>query len=188
MFKKLLSVLLTLMLLLFTFPVGLCETGSRIEIRFDYTRMSTMASNQFAIWVEDAESNLVKTIYVTGFTGSHRGYRNRDMSLPQWVNSANPEAMTDEEIDGISGATPSPGTLTYIWDLSDDRGETLMEGVYHIYVEGSLFWESEVLYSTEIELGQAALGSFEVSMDRNHPERPDNEEMLSNVGIEMVAG
>ena len=186
MLKRILSIAMVSMLFLCMLALGCCEGTAQIKIQFDYQHMHTIASNQFAVWVEDAEGNLVKTLYVTGFTGSRRGYRNRDMSLPKWVGVANPEEMSDEEIDGISGATPSQGTLAYTWALTTDRGETVMDGVYHVYVEGALFWESEVLFSAGIDLSQLAPGGLEVSVDRNNPEQSDNEDMLTNVEIEIL--
>lgn len=186
MLKRILSIAMVSMLFLCMLAVGCCEGTAQIQIQFDYQHMPTIASNQFAVWVEDAEGNLVKTLYVTGFTGSRRGYRNRDISLPKWVGVANPEEMSDEEIDGISGATPSQGTLAYTWDLTNDRGETVMDGVYHVYVEGALFWESEVLFSASIDLSQLAPGGLEVSVGRNNPEQSDNEDMLTNVEIEIL--
>ena len=81
---------------------------SGIEITFTYQRGTTIASNQLAVWVEDEEGAVVKTLLVTDFTAGRRGYRNRTMSLPVWVASADPESMTNQEIDVLSAATPRP--------------------------------------------------------------------------------
>lgn len=49
---------------------------NKIEISFDYTRMSTHASNQIAVWVEDKSGQLIKTIYVSDFTAVYiKGHR-----------------------------------------------------------------------------------------------------------------
>ena len=51
-----------------------------VSIDFDYMRMSGKASNQFAVWIEDTESNVVKTIYATDFTAERRGYSTSNYS------------------------------------------------------------------------------------------------------------
>ena len=55
---------------------------SEIAITFDYTRGTTIASNQTAIWIEDANGTIVKMLYVSNFTATRRGYENRDILKP----------------------------------------------------------------------------------------------------------
>ncbi|MCD8029788.1 MAG: DUF2271 domain-containing protein [Bacteroides sp.] len=53
------------------------EDGKKIgklEITVDYKRQDGRGSNQYAVWVEDAVGNLVKTLYVTQFTADG-GYK-----------------------------------------------------------------------------------------------------------------
>ena len=45
-----------------------------VEVNFDYKAMSGFASNQFALWVENENGDVVKTMFVTDFTGVKRGY------------------------------------------------------------------------------------------------------------------
>ena len=121
-----------------------------VKISLDYNRMSTHASNQIAIWVEDANENLVKTIYVSDFTAGRRGYENRKEALSHWVAAAKPAEMSDTEIDAVSSATPDTGKLSFLWDLTDDKGNRITDGIYKIKVEGTLYWESNVVYSAEV--------------------------------------
>ena len=59
-------------------PTGQSESDiSGITVSFDYKHMSTMASNQFAVWVEDSDGKAVKTITATDFTAARRGYLDR---------------------------------------------------------------------------------------------------------------
>lgn len=170
--------------LLFITPLSNSETSAQVRISFNYHRMSTIASNQFAVWVEDDAGSLVKTLYVTGFTGSRRGYERREMSLSHWVKAASPESMADDVLDAVSGATPQQGTLTYTWDLTDDSGSLVADGVYRIFVEGSLYWESSILFGAEIDLNHLVSGELSITEERNHPEQTENEDMISNV--EMI--
>ena len=156
-----------------------------IEISFSYQRASTMASNQMAVWVENAEGAVVKTLLVTDFTAGRRGYRNRDMSLPTWVAAADPESMTDQEIDALSGATPHQGELTYIWDFTDSLGEKVPEGIYTIHVEGTFYWESDVLYTAVIDTANLS-DEITIGMERTAPDTHENENMIAEVTIKAV--
>ena len=129
------------------------DADKNIDITFDFSRMSTMASNQFAVWIEDQDGNVVRTLFVTDFTAGRRGYEKRDMCLPAWVAAANPSEMSDEQLDAVSGATPAAGAQRFVWDLKDQEGNPVPAVTYTVKVEGSLYWESSVLYSASIEVG-----------------------------------
>ncbi len=186
MLRKAFVVWMLIVLLIGATVVAGSEGISQVQIRFDYNHMATIASNQFALWVEDNDGNLIKTIYVTGFTGTRRGYRNREMSLPHWVKSADPENMTDVAMDAVSGATPKQGTLTYIWDLTDDRNNRVSNGVYHIFLEASLYWESNILISAEVDLSNPEPGALNLMEKRSNPEQADNENMLTDIEVTVM--
>jgi rhodanese-related sulfurtransferase len=123
-----------------------------VAISFDYKEQSGHASNQFAVWIEDGAGKFIKTIYATRFTVAG-GFKIRPDSIPLWVERASAASLSDEQIDSISGATPKSATLTYIWDLTDEKGEPVkMDGKYKFFIEGSLRWKNRVLYSGDIGL------------------------------------
>jgi hypothetical protein len=157
------KILLWTVLLLMLTPLCACaadggqpETptpaGERVEITFDYVRQSGAASNQFAVWVENADGVLIKTLYATRYT-ANGGYRQRPDSIPDWVQKSGLASMSQEEVDAASSATPRPGTLTYAWDLTDAGGAAVPPGEYRFFVEGSLRWKNRVLYSCALSLG-----------------------------------
>ena len=160
----------------------------RVDIAFDFARQPTSASNQLAVWTEDADGNMVKTLLVTSFTAARRGYRNRDMSLTEWVKEADPESMADAEIDAISSATPSTGRLVYSWDMTDANGERVSNGIYKIRIEGTLYWESSVLYTAELNTVDPAGGEMPVTVMRSEPNNADNEAMIENVRVSVTIG
>ena len=123
------------------------EGSDYVTITFDFEKQSGYASNQFAVWIEDADGNLMKTLYVTHFTADG-GYKNRPDSIPLWVAKANP---ADNDI--IAGATPKSGALAYIWDYTDANGNAVPDGDYTFCVEGSLRWKNSVIYSGVITVG-----------------------------------
>lgn len=132
------------------------ENGAagKVEISFPFVSEPGTASNQFAVWVEDIKGNYVKTLFVTNFT-AQGGYKARKESLAAWVKSSKIADAPVEDIDAISGATPQTGSLTYTWDCTDLSGNPVPNGTYRFFVEGTLLWESNVLYSGEITLGDA---------------------------------
>ena len=152
-----------------------------VSIDFEYIRMSGKASNQLALWVEDENGKIVKTILVTDFTAGRRGYENREDALNHWADAAEPGNMSDEEIDAVSSATPQAGTQHYIWDLTDENGQRVPDGRYYIRLEGTLYWSSNVLYTGMVDLNDIAPGELEITAERSEPDNTDNETMIQNV-------
>jgi len=116
-----------------------------LAITFDFERQSGVASNQFAVWIEDLDGNMVKTLYATQFTAT-KGYKNRPDSLATWVN----RALGSTDFDAVAGATPKSGPQVYVLDCAD-----IAPGSYRFFVEGTLRWKDNVLYTGEIEIGGA---------------------------------
>ncbi|MCD6156246.1 MAG: DUF2271 domain-containing protein [Candidatus Atribacteria bacterium] len=114
-----------------------------LEISFKFKRKG-IASSQYAIWIEDKAGNLVRTVFVTSFTGKG-GYTFRRDCLPVWVNKVRPE-LRRLEVDAVSGATPPGGKQVYIWDGKDQYGNPVAPGEYRFYLEANLYWSDRVLY------------------------------------------
>ena len=127
-----------------------------VAVTFDYQKQSGYASNQFAVWIEDANGKLVKTLYVTQFT-INGGYEKRPDAIPVWVKQSGLDQGTTQ--DAVSGATPKSGSLRYVWDLTDQSGARVPDGSYTYYVEGTLRWKNHVLFSGEITLNGEAVTS-----------------------------
>ncbi|NLI53422.1 MAG: DUF2271 domain-containing protein [Clostridiales bacterium] len=124
-----------------------------VVISFDFQKQSGYASNQFAVWIEDADGAFVKTLYATRFTASG-GYRQRPDAIPVWVERSGLAEMDD--VDAITGATPKSGALRFVWDLTDADGERVPDGTYRFFVEGTLRWKNQVLFSGELTLDGSA--------------------------------
>ena len=104
-----------------------------VEISFNFLREG-IASSQYAIWIEDKNGKLIRTIYATPFTVKG-GYAYRKEAIPTWVSKAKPKEMSAAQIDAVTGATPHNGTLNYIWDGTDDKHRQVADGIYTIYIE-----------------------------------------------------
>ena len=124
-----------------------------VAVTFDYQKQTGFASNQFAVWIENEDGALIKTLYATRFTASG-GYRDRPDAIPVWVERSGLSEMTD--VDAITGATPKSGSLRFVWDLTDTSGQRVPDGSYRFFVEGTLRWKNRVLFSGELLLDGGA--------------------------------
>jgi hypothetical protein len=151
--KRLYFTLLLMVLVLVNAAAQQAATAA--ELTFVFTRQSGHATNQFAVWIEDAQGRYIKTLYAASFT-AHGGWSRRPTSIPIWVKQSGAANLTKTQVDAISGATPKTGTLTYTWDGTDSRGVSVPNGNYTLFLEGTLRWENQVLYRVPMVLGQGA--------------------------------
>jgi hypothetical protein len=126
--------------------------NAELNVTIDYEKQGGPGSNQWAIWLEDSEGALVKTLFVTRFT-AEGGYEPRPACTPLWVSKAMPKDLPKEAIDAFSGATPASGEHKYVWDLTDSAGQPVGEGHYTLMVEATLYGDSEAIYMTPVEIG-----------------------------------
>jgi hypothetical protein len=154
------------------------------EITFTFTRQSGNASNQFAVWVEDIDGRHIKTLYATRWT-ANGGWSRRPTSIPVWVRQSSLDGMNRAQIDIISGATPrGTATLNYLWDGTDEQGNSVPVGNYVMFLEGTLRWENQVLYRAPFTFGQGvitAVVSYEYTGD-SAAERS----MITNVNVRSL--
>jgi hypothetical protein len=161
----------------------------RVEVSFDFVEQSGYATNQFAVWVEDIEGNLIQTLYATRLT-ANGGYKDRPDALSLWVEKSGLATMEKADVDALTGATPKEGSLTYYWDCAD-----VEPGLYIVFVEGSLRWKNSVLYTGAIQVGGdsthlEALPQFTYEgsddADALSPNAPENA-MIGPVTVQFVA-
>ena len=178
--RKLIAlVALTLMATATTFAA---KGGKTLEVSFNYERQNGPGSNQYAIWIENEQGEVVRTLFVTAFTskgrarGSQkpaRGYTYRPACVPTWVQHVKAEERTDEELDAVTGATPQQsGRQTFVWDFKDQSGKPVRKGTYKVFVEATLFNQSIVLYTgtfnTKAKAGPLKLESSLTQPDEAH--------------------
>lgn len=149
-----------------------------LKIEVDYEKQEGRGSNQWAVWIEDSMGEIVKTLYVTSFTADG-GYKPRPACTSIWVSKAKPEEQSGEWIDGISGATPSTGLQTYVWDLTNEEGSPVNNGDYVFVVEANLYGDSEVIFKSPLSINNKA---FEVvAMPEFTKEDDKNKGMIKSV-------
>ncbi|MBR3513646.1 MAG: DUF2271 domain-containing protein [Bacteroidaceae bacterium] len=157
-------------------------TKKTLEVSFNYERQNGPGSNQYAVWIENDEGKVVRTLFVTAFTSKGRarsnqkparGYTYRPACLPTWVQHIKAQERTDEELDAVTGATPqASGRQTFVWDFKDQRGLPVPRGTYKVLVEATLFNQSIVLYTatftTKTKAGQLIVESSLTQPEENH--------------------
>ncbi len=124
----------------------------KVHISFMYEKQFKLSSNQFAVWIENENNELIKNIFVTKFTATN-GYSTRKEALPIWVKHSNIKNYSKERVDAISGATPKSSYLSYIWDCTDQNGNPVPAGTYNFFIEGSTHWKDGILFEGTITLG-----------------------------------
>lgn len=172
-YMKTRTIIIALLASMMMLPVA----AKSVELSFNYQKQSGAGSNQWAVWIENAEGKVVRTLTVTSFTskgrGGRRGYTFRPTCVPTWVKNAKAEEMTDEQIDAVTGATPSQsGIQTYTWDFKDADGKEVPAGDYKICFEATLYFNSILLYSgsfsTKDKAGEIKLTSALTEEDEAH--------------------
>lgn len=156
---------------------GIAAKAKTLEVTFNYNRQDGPGSNQYAVWIEDEQGRVVKTLFVTAFTTKgrprpgeaiRRGYTFRPTCVPSWVKAVKAEERTDEELDAYTGATPQSGLQTFTWDFTDQTGKSVKKGTYKLRIEATLINDRIVNYtgsfsvgdkSSEVPLTQSLSGS-----------------------------
>ena len=172
-YMKTRTIIIALLASMMMLPIA----AKSVELSFNYQKQSGAGSNQWAVWIENAEGKVVRTLTVTSFTskgrGGRRGYTFRPTCVPTWVKNAKAEEMTDEQIDAVTGATPAQsGVQTYTWDFKDADGKEVPAGDYKICFEATLYFNSIILYSgsfsTKDKTGDIKLTSTLTEEDEQH--------------------
>ncbi|MBO4498637.1 MAG: DUF2271 domain-containing protein [Bacteroidaceae bacterium] len=186
--RKSIKILFLTVLAIMAIMPAAAQKSKGLEISFDYERQSGPGSNQYAIWVENMDGQVVRTLFVTSFTTKGRtrggqqparGYTFRPDCVPTWVRNAKAEELTDQQIDGFTGATPqSSGRQTFAWDFKDSQGNTVAKGKYKIFLEATLYNKSIVTYSgtfsTDGKAGDVKLDKTLTQEDASHARMIDN--------------
>jgi hypothetical protein len=138
-------------------PTGQTQGAAtgKVTIEFAFARISSSASNQYAVWIEDSRGNYVRTIAATRYTATG-GFAKRPESIPIWVKVANWAKSSPFEVQAVSMATPSTGQITVSWDCKDSQGKAVPAGSYVYKVEGTNFWDNGFLWTGTILVGKDA--------------------------------
>lgn len=141
-------------LLLATAAVAGAAAQGAVSISFDLERIGAIASNQYAVWIEDSSGKYVRTLSATRFAATG-GLAKRPATLPTWATASN-WVNSPSDVDAVSTATPGSGSITVVWDCKDNKGQPVPAGTYVYKVEGNNFWANGFVWSGTIVVGQGA--------------------------------
>lgn len=158
------------------------SASGEVVISFEYTRQTGPASNQHAVWIEDMDGNVIKTLFASRWTADG-GFATRPDSIALWAERAGLADLSKTEVDAFSGATPRTGEQFYMWDLTDSNGETVSQGDYMIFIEGTLRWKNFVLFTGTVTIGDTP---FTIHLDPEfHFEGSDRYAALTTTSVEL---
>ena len=97
----------------------------------------------------------------------------RPACVPTWVKVAKASEQTDQQLDAVTGATPqASGAQTFTWNFTDQQGKAVPQGTYKVFVEATLYNNSDIIYtgtfSTKDKAGNVALTSKLTEPDEQH--------------------
>jgi hypothetical protein len=157
-------------------------TGA-LEIRYRLVAASgdLQPSYQTAIWLEDVEGKLVRSLLVSEWL-AYSGH-NSGSVCPTWLAVADWQNVSEEELDAVSQATPEIGDSVLRVDLTPYR---LAPGRYRYGVETHVVEGYNIVFRGEIDLGSAPSSSQ--AEGRFVPEAyPGAEGMLLGVEARFVS-
>jgi hypothetical protein len=127
-----------------------------VDFTFGGTSSAPMHNPYVAVWVEDADGNLVKTVSLWFESGKGTRWLNE---LRSWYSASGGAATSTS-----SGATRAAGTYSVVWDGTDEGGNLVPQGDYVLYVEAAREHGPYEITSTPITLNGS---DFTATLDDN---------------------
>ncbi len=142
------SVLLILTAGMIAFPYSPGDpVAGRLQITYLVT--SNDASRFAAMWLEDERGEMVKTLYVSKELSGGAFTVDGDI-CPDWAKKAHWEKATQDEVDAVSGPTPTVGTGSRSFDL---KKLGVAPGIYFFCMQIHLHDNYNILFKGRIRLG-----------------------------------
>jgi len=156
--KNYTAICLVCVLLLVTAAVAGAAAQGAVSISFDLQRLGAVASNQYAVWIEDSNGKYIRTLSATYFA-ANGGLVKRPATLPTWAAVSNWVNNPQADIDAVSTPTPGSGSIVVEWDCKDNSGQNVPAGTYVYKVEGNNSWAKGFVWTGTIMVGQGASSS-----------------------------
>ena len=158
------------------------KNEKKVTVSYTWTHIQSHGSNQIAIWIEDAGGKYICTLFATRFTAKG-GFNKRPVSLSEWTSKSDIKNATTEEVDAVTGATPSSGKQSVSWNLTDRKGKAVPAGTYIVRMEANILDSDKMFYHAKIKIGGAdLLTKGEITFSK--PELANGNVLFSNVEVE----
>lgn len=131
---------------------GSGQGAGTLQVRFFFNTPATVEPTYHtAIWLEDADGKLVKTLYVSQELSGTQ-YKMGD-ACPDWVNKAQWEKAPKDEVDAVTAPTPMVGGDQMTFDMAALR---IPAGTYGFRFQVHVSEQYNVLYRGQIIVGGPA--------------------------------
>lgn len=125
------------------------QAPGTLEVRFFYDTPTTIEPTYHtAMWLEDADGKIVKTLFVSQELSGTQ-YKTAD-ACPDWVNKARWEKAPKSEVDAVTAPTPSVGAGELRFDLASLG---IAPGTYGFRFQVHVTETYNVLYRGEVTVG-----------------------------------
>lgn len=121
------------------------------KLQISYLVSSSVDASRFtAVWLENENSELVKTLFVS--TELAQGAFTVEGEIcPDWSKKSHWEKASQAEVDAVSGPTPTAGSGSFTFDL---KKLGILPGVYVVCMEVHIHDNYNILYKGTIRVGQ----------------------------------
>jgi hypothetical protein len=176
------AILLLLLAAAFSAPSPAPASGS-VSVSFLYMPPSQIEPTYHtAIWLEDQDGALVKTLFVSHDLSSTE-YRMGD-ACPDWVNQAHWETAAPSLVDAVTGPTPNVGSGALAFDVA---ALGLAAGTYRFKLQVHISEKFNVLYTGRLSIGAAANeATLEILYSPSKP--PGGTEFVRDVRARYLPG
>lgn len=150
-----------------------------IELSFRMNKVEALtSSDQMVVWIEKPDSTFIQTLFISEYL-AYGGF-NISSVCPDWSGRSGWKEISKENFDAVTGATPTPGKITFKLKVPKDK---VPDGEYRVSVEVHLAENYNELYSGLINLSNKKCGGvMKVKyVPKKHPLVSNN--ILSNVKI-----
>ncbi len=120
------------------------------RLQLSYLVTSDDASRFTAVWLENEDGELVKTLFVSNELAQGAFTVEGDI-CPDWIRKAHWEKASQAEVDAVSGPTPTVGSGSLSFDLTKLG---IPAGIYFFCMQIHIHDNYNILYKGEIRLGE----------------------------------
>lgn len=130
-------------------PTGPAGRVGILQVTFLYMPPTTIdPTYHTAMWLEDADGRLVKTLYVSQELSA--GEYKIGNACPDWVKQAHWDAVPKSDVDAVTAPTPNVGSEAKVFDLA---ALGIPAGVYQFKFQMHVLEDHNVLFRAPVTVG-----------------------------------
>jgi len=127
------------------------NAAGKLEVRFLYLEPGSVdPTYHTAMWIEDSDGKLVKTLFVSNELSSTE-YKS-GKACPDWVKQSGWAKAPKSQVDAVTGPTPNVGSGSMTFDLGQLG---LPEGVYRFRFQVHITEGYNLLFQGQFSTGKS---------------------------------